>query len=176
MDRSSLFICVSTHKHLCCVWKSCVSRSTSISFQVLSKSDTGVQVQKTDSSLPCSPIILLPTNDGSNLWIDHPFSFVFQHANICAVFGSLVFQEAPVYLSSFNQDSLICYMFCHSPILTFFSVLKHVIIHICRLQRPVQSNRISTLTSLSFVRSFFTTNRTVARWEHYCLYIHCLAD
>ena len=55
----------------------------------------------TDSSLPCSPIILLPANDGSNLWIDHPFSFVFQHKNICAVFGSLVFQEAPAYLSRF---------------------------------------------------------------------------
>ena len=27
----------------------------------------------TDSSLPCSPIILLPANDGSSLWIDHPF-------------------------------------------------------------------------------------------------------
>ena len=79
----------------------------------------------TDSSLPCSPIILLPTNDGSNLWIDHPFSFVFQHANICAVFGSLVFQEAPVYLSSFNQDSLICYMFCHSPILTSCSACHY---------------------------------------------------
>ena len=37
MDRSSLFICVSTHKHLCCVWKYCVSRSTCISFLVLSK-------------------------------------------------------------------------------------------------------------------------------------------
>ena len=46
---------------------------------------------------------------------------------------------------------------------------------ICRLQRPVQTNRISTLTSLSFVRSF-STSWTVARWEHYCLYIHCLAD
>ena len=46
---------------------------------------------------------------------------------------------------------------------------------ICRLQRPVQTNQISTLTSLSFVRSF-STSWTVARWEHYCLYIHCFAD
>ena len=37
MDRPSIFICVSTYKHLCCVWKYCVSRSTCISFQVLSK-------------------------------------------------------------------------------------------------------------------------------------------
>ena len=81
MDRSSIFICVSTQKHLCSVWKSCVSRSTCISFQVLSKPDTGVQVQKTDSSLPCSSIILLPANDGSNLCIDHPFWFVYLFFN-----------------------------------------------------------------------------------------------
>ena len=94
----------------------------------------------TASSLPCSPIILLLTNDGSNLWIDHPFSFVFQHANICAVFGSLVFQETPAYLSSFNQNSLLvlyvlsfphtyilfCPQACHYPYVDYKGQFKQI--------------------------------------------------
>ena len=73
----------------------------------------------------------------------------------------------------------VCYMFCYPPVLPLSShpSLSSSMSSTsrCRLQRPVQTNRISTLTSLSFVRSFFTS-RTVARCEHYCLYIHCLAD